>query len=50
MFCFWWFHPFCFVFFPSLWIYPPVVCVVADFPIGFLVDVQTADDEVISVS
>ena len=27
------FHPFCTSFFPSLWIYPPVVCVVADFQI-----------------
>ena len=30
------FLPFCAGFFPSLWIYPPVICVVADFSIGSL--------------
>ena len=30
------FPPFCTGFFPSLWIYPPVICVVADFQIQSL--------------
>ena len=44
------FPPFCTGFFPSLWIYPPVMFVVADFQIGSLSGHPVVDDEVISVS
>ena len=44
------FHHFCAGFFPCLWIYPPVVFVVADFQIGSLSGHSVFDDEVISVS
>ena len=41
------FHPFCAGFFPSLWIYLPVIFVFGGFQMGFL-DVLVVDDEVIS--